>query len=130
MNALNELLATEQVPVEAIAYLGDDLPDLPVIRRAGLAVPWRMRTLSFDSMPMPSPPIQVGAVPPESSVISFWMHRASWMHCCLSTCKVALWMTGNRCKIPGTIRRHDLPGNNLSSINLSDTNLESDPLDA
>ncbi|MGI9275015.1 MAG: KdsC family phosphatase [Endozoicomonas sp.] len=36
INALNELLAEEKFEMQEIAYLGDDLPDLPVIRRVGL----------------------------------------------------------------------------------------------
>lgn len=36
--ALQELLATMDLPAEAIAYMGDDLPDLPAIRFAGLGV--------------------------------------------------------------------------------------------
>lgn len=36
--ALQELVSTLGVPPEAIAYMGDDLPDLPAIRYAGLGV--------------------------------------------------------------------------------------------
>ncbi len=36
--ALAELLSTIDLPAEAIAYMGDDLPDLPAIRFAGLGV--------------------------------------------------------------------------------------------
>jgi 3-deoxy-D-manno-octulosonate 8-phosphate phosphatase (KDO 8-P phosphatase) len=36
--AYEEILAKAGVPESAVAYLGDDLPDLPVMRRVGLAV--------------------------------------------------------------------------------------------
>jgi len=36
--ALEEILQRAGVPAAAIAYVGDDLPDLPVLRRVGLAV--------------------------------------------------------------------------------------------
>lgn len=36
--ALEELLATLQLQLEQVAYLGDDLPDLPAIRRVGLGM--------------------------------------------------------------------------------------------
>lgn len=36
--ALQELMAKENLSVEQIAYMGDDLPDLPAIRHAGLGV--------------------------------------------------------------------------------------------
>ncbi len=36
--AYEEILAKTGVPESAVAYLGDDLPDLPVMRRVGLAV--------------------------------------------------------------------------------------------
>lgn len=36
--ALQELVSTLDIPAEAIAYMGDDLPDLPAIRYAGLGV--------------------------------------------------------------------------------------------
>ena len=36
--ALQELASTLDIPPEAIAYMGDDLPDLPAIRYAGLGV--------------------------------------------------------------------------------------------
>ncbi|MBW7470530.1 KdsC family phosphatase [Marinobacter sp. F4218] len=36
--ALEELVSTMNVPPEAIAYMGDDLPDLPAIRFAGLGI--------------------------------------------------------------------------------------------
>jgi len=36
--ALEEILQKAGVPESAIAYVGDDLPDLPVMRRVGLAV--------------------------------------------------------------------------------------------
>jgi 3-deoxy-D-manno-octulosonate 8-phosphate phosphatase (KDO 8-P phosphatase) len=36
--ALEEILEKTGVPESAVAYVGDDLPDLPVLRRVGLAV--------------------------------------------------------------------------------------------
>jgi 3-deoxy-D-manno-octulosonate 8-phosphate phosphatase (KDO 8-P phosphatase) len=36
--AYEEILTKTRVPESAVAYLGDDLPDLPVMRRVGLAV--------------------------------------------------------------------------------------------
>jgi 3-deoxy-D-manno-octulosonate 8-phosphate phosphatase (KDO 8-P phosphatase) len=36
--ALEEILKKTGVPESAIAYVGDDLPDLPIMRRVGLAV--------------------------------------------------------------------------------------------
>jgi len=36
--AYEEILKKTGVPESAVAYLGDDLPDLPVMRRVGLAV--------------------------------------------------------------------------------------------
>lgn len=36
--ALEELVQTMNLPPEAIAYMGDDLPDLPAIRFAGLGI--------------------------------------------------------------------------------------------
>lgn len=36
--ALQELMAQEDLKAEQIAYMGDDLPDLPAIRAAGLGV--------------------------------------------------------------------------------------------
>ena len=36
--ALQELMEKENLTVEQIAYMGDDLPDLPAIRHAGLGV--------------------------------------------------------------------------------------------
>lgn len=36
--ALQELVSTMNLPPEAIAYMGDDLPDLPAIRFAGLGI--------------------------------------------------------------------------------------------
>jgi 3-deoxy-D-manno-octulosonate 8-phosphate phosphatase (KDO 8-P phosphatase) len=36
--AYEEILRTARVTDEAVAYIGDDLPDLPLLRRAGLAV--------------------------------------------------------------------------------------------
>jgi 3-deoxy-D-manno-octulosonate 8-phosphate phosphatase (KDO 8-P phosphatase) len=38
MPAYEEILEKARVPESAVAYVGDDLPDLPVMRRAGLAV--------------------------------------------------------------------------------------------
>jgi 3-deoxy-D-manno-octulosonate 8-phosphate phosphatase (KDO 8-P phosphatase) len=38
MPAYEEILRKAGVPESAVAYVGDDLPDLPVMRRAGLAV--------------------------------------------------------------------------------------------
>ena len=38
MFAYKEILQKAGVADSSIAYLGDDLPDLPVMRRAGLAV--------------------------------------------------------------------------------------------
>lgn len=36
--ALDEALDQENMSAEEVAYMGDDLPDLPVLRRVGLAV--------------------------------------------------------------------------------------------
>src|ERR1700726_419293 len=36
--ALEEILKKTGVPESAVAYVGDDLPDLPILRRVGLAV--------------------------------------------------------------------------------------------
>lgn len=36
--ALEEILAKTGVPESAVAFVGDDLPDLPILRRVGLAV--------------------------------------------------------------------------------------------
>ena len=36
--AFEEILRKAKVPEASVAYVGDDLPDLPVMRRAGLAV--------------------------------------------------------------------------------------------
>jgi len=36
--AYEEILQKTGVPDSAVAYVGDDLPDLPILRRAGLAV--------------------------------------------------------------------------------------------
>src|SRR5262249_61258099 len=36
--AYEEILRKTGVPESAVAYVGDDLPDLPLMRRAGLAV--------------------------------------------------------------------------------------------
>jgi 3-deoxy-D-manno-octulosonate 8-phosphate phosphatase (KDO 8-P phosphatase) len=38
MPAYEEILRKAGVPDSAVAYIGDDLPDIPVMRRAGLAV--------------------------------------------------------------------------------------------
>jgi len=38
MPAYEEILRKTGVPESAVAYVGDDLPDLPILRRAGLAV--------------------------------------------------------------------------------------------
>lgn len=38
MPAYEDLQSTLQLPDEQIAYVGDDLPDLPLIRRAGLGI--------------------------------------------------------------------------------------------
>ena len=38
MPAYEEILKKAGVPESAVAYVGDDLPDLPILRRAGLAV--------------------------------------------------------------------------------------------
>lgn len=38
LTALNEMLETNQYDMQEIAFLGDDLPDLAVIRRVGLGV--------------------------------------------------------------------------------------------
>ena len=38
MPAYEEILQKTGVPDSAVAYVGDDLPDIPVMRRAGLAV--------------------------------------------------------------------------------------------
>ena len=36
--AYEEILRKAGVPESAVAYIGDDLPDLPIMRRVGLAV--------------------------------------------------------------------------------------------
>jgi 3-deoxy-D-manno-octulosonate 8-phosphate phosphatase (KDO 8-P phosphatase) len=36
--AYGEILTKAGVPDSAVAYAGDDLPDLPILRRVGLAV--------------------------------------------------------------------------------------------
>jgi 3-deoxy-D-manno-octulosonate 8-phosphate phosphatase (KDO 8-P phosphatase) len=36
--AYEEILRKASVPDSAVAYVGDDLPDLPILRRAGLAI--------------------------------------------------------------------------------------------
>lgn len=38
INALNELLEDIDVSYEQVAHVGDDLPDLPIIRRVGLGM--------------------------------------------------------------------------------------------
>jgi len=38
LEALEDLLEKLELSPEAVAYMGDDLPDLPVLRRVGLAV--------------------------------------------------------------------------------------------
>lgn len=38
MHAYEEILQKASVPDSAVAFIGDDLPDIPVMRRAGLAV--------------------------------------------------------------------------------------------
>jgi 3-deoxy-D-manno-octulosonate 8-phosphate phosphatase (KDO 8-P phosphatase) len=38
LRVVDELLAELQLPYAALLYMGDDLVDLPVLRRAGLAV--------------------------------------------------------------------------------------------
>ncbi|HLZ90361.1 MAG TPA: HAD hydrolase family protein, partial [Candidatus Acidoferrum sp.] len=38
VKAYEEILKKTGVPESAVAYLGDDLPDLPLMRRVGLAV--------------------------------------------------------------------------------------------
>ena len=38
LTALNELLQTMDVQMDEIAFMGDDLPDLAVIRRVGLGI--------------------------------------------------------------------------------------------
>lgn len=38
MPAYEEILRKAKVPDSSVAYVGDDLPDLPILRRAGLAV--------------------------------------------------------------------------------------------
>lgn len=38
INALDELLSELQLDYQQVAHLGDDLPDLPVIRRVGLGM--------------------------------------------------------------------------------------------
>lgn len=35
---LEELIEATGIPAEAMAYIGDDVPDVPVMRRVGLAV--------------------------------------------------------------------------------------------
>ena len=38
MPAYQEILRKAGVPDSAVAYIGDDLPDIPIMRRVGLAV--------------------------------------------------------------------------------------------
>jgi 3-deoxy-D-manno-octulosonate 8-phosphate phosphatase (KDO 8-P phosphatase) len=38
MPAFEEILQKAGVPDSAVAYIGDDLPDIPILRRAGLAI--------------------------------------------------------------------------------------------
>lgn len=38
MNAINEILATAKITIDQLAYVGDDIIDLPVMRACGLAV--------------------------------------------------------------------------------------------
>jgi 3-deoxy-D-manno-octulosonate 8-phosphate phosphatase (KDO 8-P phosphatase) len=38
MPAYEEILQKAGVPDSAVAYIGDDLPDIPILRRAGLAI--------------------------------------------------------------------------------------------
>jgi 3-deoxy-D-manno-octulosonate 8-phosphate phosphatase (KDO 8-P phosphatase) len=38
ISAYEEILKKTGVPESAVAFVGDDLPDLPVLRRVGLAV--------------------------------------------------------------------------------------------
>ena len=38
MPAYEEILSKAGVPDTAVAYIGDDLPDIPLLRRVGLAV--------------------------------------------------------------------------------------------
>jgi 3-deoxy-D-manno-octulosonate 8-phosphate phosphatase (KDO 8-P phosphatase) len=38
LNALNELLADQNIELNTIAHMGDDYPDLPIIRRVGLGL--------------------------------------------------------------------------------------------
>ena len=38
LTALNELLQTMDISLDEIAFMGDDLPDLAVIRRVGLGI--------------------------------------------------------------------------------------------
>jgi 3-deoxy-D-manno-octulosonate 8-phosphate phosphatase (KDO 8-P phosphatase) len=38
MSAYEEILRKAGVPDSAVAYIGDDLPDIPLMRRAGLAI--------------------------------------------------------------------------------------------
>ena len=38
MKGLKELIKMSKTPAGAIAYVGDDLPDLPVMRHAGFSV--------------------------------------------------------------------------------------------
>ncbi len=38
MPAYEEILQITRLPESAVAYIGDDLPDIPIMRRAGLAI--------------------------------------------------------------------------------------------
>ncbi|MGQ9896560.1 MAG: KdsC family phosphatase [Acidobacteriota bacterium] len=38
VQALNELLTTQEVSPQSVAFIGDDLPDVPVMRQVGLAI--------------------------------------------------------------------------------------------
>ncbi len=49
---LDDLLAELGLNYEQVAYLGDDLPDLPVIRRVGLGMAVASAAPSSASMPM------------------------------------------------------------------------------
>jgi 3-deoxy-D-manno-octulosonate 8-phosphate phosphatase (KDO 8-P phosphatase) len=52
---LDGLLAELNLSYEQVAYLGDDLPDLPVIRRVGLGMAVANAAPSFANTPMASP---------------------------------------------------------------------------
>jgi len=38
LTAMNEVMASKGLTLEEVAYMGDDLPDLPAIRKAGLGM--------------------------------------------------------------------------------------------